>query len=58
MVVEGGPLTARTARPEHFDWEGERPRFAISARFEPIRVRHGGELPAAQVTRENFFGDG
>ena len=30
----------------------------VSTRLVRIRVRHGGELPAAQVGREDFLGDG
>src|SRR5271166_4723366 len=36
----------------------ERPQFASSPRFELIRVCHGGELPAAQVSRQNLLGNG
>ena len=38
--------------------EAERPQSANSPRFELIRVYHGGELPAAQVSRQNFLGNG
>ena len=38
--------------------EAERPQSANSPRFELIRVCHGGELPAAQVSRQNFLGNG
>src|SRR5208337_5465010 len=38
--------------------EAARPQSASSPRFELIRVCHGGELPAAQVSRQNLLGNG
>ena len=50
-------LERRGPRFPSFDLKGSS-SDRLSAGFESIRVRHGGELPAAQVSREHFLGDG